>query len=78
MKLSFEHISKLYGDTAALQQLDLTLRSGVYGLLGPNGAGKTLWAHIYNRIRSRQGIFPVRKRKGSCLSGRKAGPFSAI
>ena len=41
MKLSFEHISKLYGDTAALQQIDLTLGSGVYGLLGPNGAGKT-------------------------------------
>ena len=40
MKLSFEHISKLYGDTAALQQIDLTLGSGVYGLLGPNGAGK--------------------------------------
>ena len=32
MKLSFEHISKLYGDTAALQQIDLTLGSGVYGL----------------------------------------------
>ena len=41
MKLSFEHISKLYGNTAALQQIDLTLGSGVYGLLGPNGAGKT-------------------------------------
>ena len=41
MRLSFEHISKLYGDTAALQQIDLTLGSGVYGLLGSNGAGKT-------------------------------------
>ena len=29
MKLSFEHISKLYGDTAALQQIDLTLGPGV-------------------------------------------------
>ena len=46
MKLSFEHISKLYGDTAALQQIDLTLRSGVYGLLGPNGAGKTTLMRI--------------------------------
>ena len=25
MKLSFENISKLYGDTVALQQIDLTL-----------------------------------------------------
>ena len=46
MKLSFEHISKLYGDTAALQQSDLTLGSGVYGLLGPNGAGKTTLMRI--------------------------------
>ena len=46
MKLSFENISKLYGDTAALQQIDLTLRSGVYGLLGPNGAGKTTLMRI--------------------------------
>ena len=46
MKLSFEHISKLYGDTAALQQIDPTLGSGVYGLLGPNGAGKTTLMRI--------------------------------
>ena len=46
MKLSFEHISKLYGDTTALQQIDLTLGSGVYGLLGPNGAGKTTLMRI--------------------------------
>ena len=46
MKLSFEHISKLYGDTAVLQQIDLTLGSGVYGLLGPNGAGKTTLMRI--------------------------------
>ena len=46
MKLSFEHISKLYGDTVALQQVDLTLGPGVYGLLGPNGAGKTTLMRI--------------------------------
>ena len=46
MKFSFEHISKLYGDTVALQQVDLTLGPGVYGLLGPNGAGKTTLMRI--------------------------------
>ena len=46
MKLSFEHISKFYGNTAALQQIDLTLGPGVYGLLGPNGAGKTTLMRI--------------------------------
>ena len=37
---------QLYGNTAALQQIDLTLGSGVYGLLGPNGAGKTTLMRI--------------------------------
>jgi len=37
-----EALSKRYGDTLALDALDLTVRTGeVYGYLGPNGAGKT-------------------------------------
>src|SRR5579871_152984 len=35
-------LSKRYGDTLALDGLDLTVAQGeVYGFLGPNGAGKT-------------------------------------
>jgi ABC-2 type transport system ATP-binding protein len=35
-------LSKHYGETAALDRLDLTVEAGeVYGYLGPNGAGKT-------------------------------------
>jgi ABC-2 type transport system ATP-binding protein len=35
-------LSKRYGDTVALDALELTVRRGeVYGYLGPNGAGKT-------------------------------------
>ncbi len=37
-----EQLSKRYGDTLALDSLDLDVREGeVYGYLGPNGAGKT-------------------------------------
>jgi polyether ionophore transport system ATP-binding protein len=37
-----EGLSKRYGDTLALDALDLTVKRGeVYGYLGPNGAGKT-------------------------------------
>jgi ABC-2 type transport system ATP-binding protein len=37
-----ERLSKRYGDTLALDALDLTVAEGeVYGYLGPNGAGKT-------------------------------------
>ena len=35
-------LCKRYGDTTALDQLDLTVNQGeVYGYLGPNGSGKT-------------------------------------
>jgi len=37
-----EGLSKRYGETVALDSLDLTIERGeVYGYLGPNGAGKT-------------------------------------
>ena len=37
-----EGLSKRYGETLALDQLDLEIDEGeVYGYLGPNGAGKT-------------------------------------
>jgi ABC-2 type transport system ATP-binding protein len=37
-----EQLSKRYGDTLALDSLDLEVREGeTYGYLGPNGAGKT-------------------------------------
>jgi len=37
-----EGLTKRYGDTLALDALDLTVQPGeVYGYLGPNGAGKT-------------------------------------
>jgi ABC-2 type transport system ATP-binding protein len=40
--IATERLSKRYGDTVALDALDLTIPEGeVYGFLGPNGAGKT-------------------------------------
>jgi ABC-2 type transport system ATP-binding protein len=37
-----ERLTKRYGDTLALDELDLAIHEGeVYGFLGPNGAGKT-------------------------------------
>lgn len=41
-KLVCEHLSKSYGGTPVLEDLNLTLESGkIYGLIGRNGAGKT-------------------------------------
>jgi ABC-2 type transport system ATP-binding protein len=36
-----DRLSRRYGATRALDQVDLTLDRGITGLLGPNGAGKT-------------------------------------
>ena len=37
-----ESLTKRYGETVALDRLDLAVEQGeVYGYLGPNGAGKT-------------------------------------
>ena len=41
-------LSKNYGDTRALDSLDLTIEPGeVYCLLGPNGAGKTTTINLF-------------------------------
>lgn len=41
MELKIEHISKQFKDKAAVDDVSLTLTTGVWGLLGANGAGKT-------------------------------------
>src|SRR5436190_8479411 len=42
MELRIEHLSKTYPNgTKALQDVSLTIDSGMFGLLGPNGAGKS-------------------------------------
>lgn len=40
-KLDLKSVSKQYGNTIALDQIDFNLTSGVYALLGHNGAGKS-------------------------------------
>jgi ABC-2 type transport system ATP-binding protein len=39
--VSVDGLSRRYGATRALDDVDLTLEGGITGLLGPNGAGKT-------------------------------------
>lgn len=41
MELKLTHLTKLYRKHRALNDVSLTLHTGVYALLGPNGAGKT-------------------------------------
>ncbi len=57
-------LTKLYGDTVAVDALDLTVSPGeVYGYLGPNGAGKTttirLLLGLHRPTRGRAQLFGV-------------------
>ena len=46
MELKIEHISKQFKDKTAVDDVSLTLTTGVWGLLGANGAGKTTLLNI--------------------------------
>jgi ABC-2 type transport system ATP-binding protein len=42
VSLCIDNVTKMYGASAAVEQLQLTIpKSGIFGLLGANGAGKT-------------------------------------
>ena len=41
MKLELDGLTKEFGDFTAVNHINLTMTTGVYGLLGVNGAGKT-------------------------------------
>jgi ABC-2 type transport system ATP-binding protein len=45
--IEVEHLSKIYGSTAAIEDVTFTVQSGdILGFLGPNGAGKTTTMRI--------------------------------
>ncbi|MCK5146135.1 ABC transporter ATP-binding protein [bacterium] len=47
MHINITNLSKVYpGGKTAIQNIDLNIKSGMFGLLGPNGAGKTTLMRI--------------------------------
>ncbi len=53
MHIYVHQLNKIYrGDVHALNNLELTIPSGIFGLLGPNGAGKTTFMRILAGILS--------------------------
>jgi ABC-2 type transport system ATP-binding protein len=44
--VDIQSVSKWYGNVVAVNDITMTLGSGVTGLLGPNGAGKTTVLHM--------------------------------
>ena len=44
--ITFEHVSKWYGNVVAVNDISFELGPGITGLLGPNGAGKSTILHM--------------------------------
>ena len=65
-------LSKQYGSTLALNNIDLTLENGkIVGLLGPNGSGKTTLIKLINGL-----LTPTAGQLYVC--GNKPGPKSKV
>ena len=49
--IEVRHLTKRYGDTLAVDDLNFTIEKGrIYGFLGPNGAGKSTTLKMINRL----------------------------
>ncbi len=74
MKIAILQLNKVYrGGVHALNDLDLTISSGMFGLLGPNGAGKTTLMRILAGIlRPTSGVLQVGEHDGNTEKGRTA------
>ncbi len=46
MELELKQVYKNYGKLCALENMNFTLKEGIYGLLGPNGAGKSTMMNL--------------------------------
>ena len=58
--VSADHVSKWYGQVIGLNDVTLTLPSGITGLLGPNGAGKsTFMKLITGQLKPSKGTLTV-------------------
>lgn len=74
MNITMHHLNKVYrGGVQALNDLSLTIPSGMFGLLGPNGAGKTTLMRILAGIlRPSSGSIDVGGLAGNSEHGRNA------
>jgi ABC-type multidrug transport system ATPase subunit len=74
MQVTIARLTKRYGRaTPALNEVDLTIPTGMFGLLGPNGAGKTTLMRILSGIlRPTSGTVWVGGHDATTESGRQA------
>lgn len=63
--ITFEHVSKRYGQETALKDVSFSLEKGkIYGILGPNGSGKsTTLKMIAGLVNPSSGVVMVNEKK---------------
>jgi ABC-2 type transport system ATP-binding protein len=73
MNIRINHLNKTYhGGVQALNNVTLTISTGMFGLLGPNGAGKTTLMRILTGIlRPTNGMLQIGDYNGNSEEGRK-------
>jgi ABC-type multidrug transport system ATPase subunit len=74
MEITIHHLEKAYrSGVQALDNVTLTIPSGMFGLLGPNGAGKTTLMRILAGIlRPTKGVLQIGDHNGNTEKGRNA------
>ncbi len=74
MDIELRSLTKTYrGNVRALDGIDMTIPTGMFGLLGPNGAGKTTLMRILAGIlHPTSGTFQVGQLNGTTKDGRQA------
>ena len=74
MNITINHLDKTYrGGIHALNNVTITITSGMFGLLGPNGAGKTTLMRILTGIlRPTNGMLQIGEYNVNSEEGRKA------
>ena len=50
MNIEVINLTKDYGSTRVLDNINLNINKGLHGLLGPNGAGKTTFMRILSTL----------------------------
>ncbi len=73
MNITINHLNKTYHDgVQALNNVTLTISTGMFGLLGPNGAGKTTLTRILTGIlHPTNGMLQIGDYNGNSEEGRK-------
>ena len=78
MKVEIQNLTKRFGQKTAVDDVSLTLTSGVWGLIGANGAGKTTLMRMLAGILTPHLGPRALRRRGHALAGRGLARYARL